>query len=88
MKTKEINETEGKTVTEQLREIRDKINLDIKDMTPEQMKEYFNNQKTLHPTAVTVAQLLHKLLKSEKPQKQTSLQRFRRGLVFQSSLGR
>ncbi len=39
-------------------------------------------------TGVTVAQLLHKLLKSEKPQKQSSLQPFRRGLVFQSSLGR
>ncbi len=52
MKTKEINETVGKTVIEQLREIRDKINRDIKDMTPEQMKEYFNKQKTLHPTTI------------------------------------
>ena len=52
MKTKEINEIEEKTIIEQLREIRDNINLDIKVMTPEQMKEYFNKQKTLHPTAI------------------------------------
>ena len=39
-----------KTLIEQLREIRDKISLDIKDLTTEQMKEYFSKQKTLHPT--------------------------------------
>jgi hypothetical protein len=50
MKTKEINKTEEKTLIEQLREIRDKISLDIKDLTTEQMKEYFSKQKTLHPT--------------------------------------
>ena len=41
---------EEKTLIEQLREIRDKISLDIKDLTTEQMKEYFSKQKTLHPT--------------------------------------
>jgi hypothetical protein len=50
MKTKEINKTEEKTLIEQLREIRDKISLDIKDLTTEQMKEYFSKQNTLHPT--------------------------------------
>lgn len=48
MKTKEKNKS-GKTVIEQLRDIRDKINLDIEDMSIEQMKEYFKNKKTLHP---------------------------------------
>jgi hypothetical protein len=42
MKTKEINKAEEKTLIEQLREIRDKISLDIKDLT--------TKQKTLHPT--------------------------------------
>ena len=41
---------EEKTLIEQLREIRVKISLDIKDLTTEQMKEYFSKQKTLHPT--------------------------------------
>jgi len=52
MKTNGIIKTEEKTLIEQLREIRDKISLDIKDLTAEQMKEYFSKQKTLHPTAV------------------------------------
>jgi len=51
MKTKEIKKTEEITLIEQLREIRDKISLDIKDLSIEQMKEYFSKQKTLHPTA-------------------------------------
>ena len=50
MKTKEINKTEEKTLIIQLREIRDSISLDIKDLTTEQMKEYFSRQNTLHPT--------------------------------------
>lgn len=48
MKTKEIKKID-KTLIEQLREIRDKVSLDIKDLTAEQMKEYFSKQKTLHP---------------------------------------
>jgi hypothetical protein len=38
-----------KTVIEQLREIRDKVSLDIKDLSFEALKEYINEQKTLHP---------------------------------------
>jgi hypothetical protein len=52
MKTKEIYKTVEKTLIEQLREIRDRISLDIKDLTTEQMKEYFCKQKTLHPISV------------------------------------
>ena len=55
MKTNGIIKTEEKTLIEQLREIRDKISLDIKDLTAEQMKEYFSKQKTLHPTAVCIS---------------------------------
>ncbi len=32
-----------------LREIRDNINLEIQDLTPEELKEYFRNKLTLHP---------------------------------------
>jgi hypothetical protein len=52
MKTKEIYKTVEKTLIEQLREIRDRISLDTKDMTTEQMKEYFSKQKALHPISV------------------------------------
>ena len=48
MKMKEKKE---KSVMQQLREIRDKLSVDIKDMTYEQLTEYLNRQKTLHPTA-------------------------------------
>ena len=36
----------------QLRNIRDKIGLDIQDMTFEQLKKYIEERLTLHPTAV------------------------------------
>jgi hypothetical protein len=39
-----------KTVMQQLRDIRDKMSDEIKDLTIEQLKEYLQNQKTLHPT--------------------------------------
>ena len=39
------------TVMQQLRDIREKISDEIKDMTIEQLNEYFKNQKTLHPAA-------------------------------------
>jgi hypothetical protein len=42
MRTEEINKTEEKTLVEQLREIRDKISLDIQDLIAEQMKAYFS----------------------------------------------
>ncbi len=49
MKTKEKVKAE-KTTVEELREIRDKISLEIQVKTFEQLKEYFNKQKTLHPS--------------------------------------
>ena len=51
MKTKNITKP-GKTVTEQLREIRDKVSLDIKDLSLKELKEYMNKQETLHPKSV------------------------------------
>jgi hypothetical protein len=51
MKTKTITKRD-KTLIEQLREIRDKINLEIKDMTFDELKDYLKKKKTLHPTAV------------------------------------
>jgi hypothetical protein len=38
-----------KSAIEQLREIRDKINLDIKDMTFDQLRKYVEERLTLHP---------------------------------------
>ena len=37
------------TVLEQLRNIREKLSMEIKDMTTEQLKAYLNKQKTLFP---------------------------------------
>ncbi len=51
MKTKNEARTD-KTVIDQLREIRDTVSLEIQDMTMEQLKEYLDDKKTLHPTAV------------------------------------
>jgi hypothetical protein len=51
MKTKDVIKTD-KTFVEQLREIRDKVNLDIKDLSLAELKEYMNKQKTLHSTSV------------------------------------
>ena len=34
-----------------MQQFRDKIILEIQDMSFEQLKEYFDKQKTLHPTA-------------------------------------
>ena len=49
MKTEEIKSIEN-TFVGQLRDIRDKISFELKDLTLEQKKEYFKNKKTLHPT--------------------------------------
>jgi hypothetical protein len=53
MKTKENRKRPpGKTnlpVMKQLRKIRDKVSLEIKDMTYEQLKEYLTKQKKLYP---------------------------------------
>lgn len=51
MKTKDITKTD-KTFIEQLREIRDKVNLNIKDLSLKELKEYLSKQKTLHQTDV------------------------------------
>lgn len=47
MKTKEKKE---KPAIQQLRDIRDKVSLDIQNMTFEQLEDYLKNKKTLHPT--------------------------------------
>jgi len=39
----------NKTVIEELREIRDKISDDLKDLSYEQLMEYLEKKKTLHP---------------------------------------
>lgn len=39
-----------KSTVKILREIRDKINLEIRDLTTEELKEYFRRKLTLHPT--------------------------------------
>jgi len=38
-----------KSLMQQLREIRDKLSSEIKDMSYEQLKEYLDKQKSLHP---------------------------------------
>ena len=49
MKTKEIKKEKNLTVVEQLRQVRDKINEEIKDLSPKELMDYFKKQKTLHP---------------------------------------
>ena len=39
-----------KSLNDQLRDIRDKVSLEIQDMTLEQLKEYIESKKTLCPT--------------------------------------
>ena len=38
-----------KSLMQQLRDIRDKLSSEIKDMSYEQLKEYLEKQKSLHP---------------------------------------
>lgn len=47
MKTKEKKE---KSIMVQLREIRDKISLEIQNMSTEEIREYFKKRRALHPT--------------------------------------
>jgi hypothetical protein len=47
MKTKE--KTKKKSVDEVLREIRDKVSFEIKDLTPKLLKAYLKKQKGLRP---------------------------------------
>ena len=49
MKTKNKKMTD-KTLMDQLREIRDKVSLEIKDMPQEQLKDYLKRKETLYPT--------------------------------------
>lgn len=51
MKTKD-NAKEEHNLLEQLREIRDQLSLEMKDMTLEQIKEYLKRKETLHPTGI------------------------------------
>jgi hypothetical protein len=50
MKTKSKNTAE-KTYLDRLREIRDKVSLEIQDMTPDQLKDYLAKKKSLRPNA-------------------------------------
>ncbi|RYE36490.1 MAG: hypothetical protein EOP42_03140 [Sphingobacteriaceae bacterium] len=43
---------EEESMVAQLRKIRDQIGLEIQDMTPEQVLEYYNNKKGLLPKEV------------------------------------
>ncbi|MEI6133297.1 MAG: hypothetical protein WCQ41_10820 [Bacillota bacterium] len=38
-----------KSLMQQLRDIRDKLSSEIKDMSYEQLKEYLDKKKSLHP---------------------------------------
>ncbi len=51
MKTKDEIKTD-KTLIEELREIRDQLSFEMKDMTSEQIKDYLKEKKTLHSKAV------------------------------------
>lgn len=48
MTSKTNIQTEKSTVA-QLREIREKVNLEIKDLSAQQLKDYLNKKETLHP---------------------------------------
>ncbi len=48
MKTKTKHKEED-AVIQRLRQIRDKINDEIKDLSPIELKDYFKKQITLHP---------------------------------------
>lgn len=40
------------SMVEELRKIRDKIGVEIQDLTHEQLMEYFNRQETFHPKSM------------------------------------
>jgi len=48
----DVKKETDKSVVQELRAIRDKVSLKIKDMTLKQLKEYLNKKKTLHPKTV------------------------------------
>ena len=49
---KKNNIKSEKSPIDQLRAIRDKVSLDIKDLNSEQLKDYLNKKETLHPKAI------------------------------------
>ncbi len=49
MNNKSVIEQNNNSMIAQLRAIRDKISLEIKDLDKEQMKAYFINKKSLSP---------------------------------------
>ena len=51
MKTKDKIKSE-KSLIDQLREIRDNVSHDIKDMTSEELKDYLNKKETMHQNEV------------------------------------
>ena len=49
---KTAKKEKGKSEIELLREIRDKISLEIQDMSFEELKKYFDEKPTLYPKSV------------------------------------
>jgi len=47
---KTVKTKKDKNLIDELRQIRDKINLEIKDLSLEQLKQYWKTKETLHPT--------------------------------------
>jgi hypothetical protein len=52
MKSKVENHKKDLTVVQQLRQVRDKINHEIKELPPNALMEYLKNQKTLNAADV------------------------------------
>lgn len=52
MKTNEITAEKELSIVQQLRQVRDKINDEIKDMSPKELMDYFQKQETMLPTSV------------------------------------
>lgn len=50
MKTKTEKEKKDLNVVQQLRQVRDKINEEIKDLSSKELLEYIKEQKTLYPS--------------------------------------
>jgi hypothetical protein len=52
MNNKSVVEQNNNSMIAQLRAIRDKISLEIKDLDKKQLKAYFNNKKSLSPEVI------------------------------------
>ncbi len=46
------DKSKTKTLVEELRIIRDKLNLETQDLSIEQLKIFWKNKETLHPTRI------------------------------------